>query len=61
MCLSRHVDDGEVTMTDQSTPSGGFEELISRFDEASVGGIDTNEVQRRLDAGNDDSGKIPLN
>ncbi len=46
-------------MTEQTTPGGSLEDLIVRVNAASVGAIDTNDVQGRLGAGNEDRASAP--
>ena len=46
-------------MTEQSTSGGGLDELVARVNAASVGALDTFEVQKRLGAGDDDRTSPP--
>ena len=41
-------------MTEQSTPDGEISGLVARVNTASIGALDTHEVQKRLGAGDDD-------
>lgn len=41
-------------MTEQSTPDGEINSLVARVNAASIGALDTHEVQKRLGAGDDD-------